>query len=324
MSIRYFQSIPGPSPESLSGTVLSEIEREFGAKVEPFTLHLPVPELLAGAWMACRETLLAGNGRRDGRETIATTVSSINRCPYCVDAHSIMLLGTSRNAQIRDPWLRKVAVWSEATRNPHSPLLRKPPFTQEEAPAFIGTAVFFHYINRLVTILLDSSPLPLKTGIGKTVSMRLAAWYFRPTIRLAKTPGTSLGLLPGAPLPDDLSWATASPAIAGAFARFAGALETAASAAVPEQVRKIAGEMIMKWEGNDPDMTGHWCDSALDPLDASGKIAGRLALLAALAPSRITGNLVSEFTALFPGDGNLLALLAWSSFAAARRIGSWL
>ena len=324
MSIRYFRSMPRPSRESLQGRVLREIKREFGAQVEPFTLHLPVPELLAGAWMACRETLLAGKGRRDGREMVAAAVSSVNGCPYCVDAHAMMLMGTSGNQRNRDPYLSAVAAWAAATRDPLAPLLATPPFKPDEAPAFIGTGVFFHYINRMVTILLGSSPLPLKAGFGKTVSMRLGAWYFMPAIRLEKIPGTSLGLLPAAELPDDLSWAESSAETAGAFARFAGAIETAGSAAVPESIRNITGEMVMNWNGGDPDISGRWCDNALARLESSEKSAGRLALLAALAPYRITEEHVREYSASFPGDGRLLGLLAWSSFTAARRIGSWL
>ncbi len=168
MSIRYFRPMPRPSRESLTGRVLRKIKREFGAQVEPFTLHLPVPELLAATWMVCRETLLAGKGRRDGREMVAAAVSAINRCPYCEDAHSMMLMETSGNQRDRDPYFSSVAAWAVATRDPLAPLLATPPFKPDEAPAFIGTAVFFHYINRMVTILQGSSPLPLKTGTGKT------------------------------------------------------------------------------------------------------------------------------------------------------------
>jgi len=203
-------------------------------------------------------------------------------------------------------------------------VLATPPFTPDEAPAFIGTAVFFHYINRMVTILLGSSPLPLKNGIGKTVSMRLGAWYFLPAIGREKSPGTSLGLLPAAELPDDLSWAKSSAATAGAFARLASAIEKAGSNSVPESVRNITREMVLKWNGSNPDISGKWCDNALAQLDASEKSAGKLALLAALAPHRITEEHVQDFSAAFPGDRKLLGVLAWSSFTAARRIGSWL
>lgn len=112
MSIRYFRPMPRPSRESLTGRVLRKIKREFGAQVEPFTLHLPVPELLAATWMVCRETLLAGKGRRDGREMVAAAVSAINRCPYCEDAHSMMLMGTSGNQRDWDPYFRSVFQYS--------------------------------------------------------------------------------------------------------------------------------------------------------------------------------------------------------------------
>ena len=95
MSIRYLTSRPRVTASSLSERVLKQIRQEFGAEVEPFTLHLPVPELLAGVWMACRETLLAGNGTREAKEVVATAVSALNQCPYCVDAHSMMFLGAS-------------------------------------------------------------------------------------------------------------------------------------------------------------------------------------------------------------------------------------
>ncbi|NTV08089.1 MAG: hypothetical protein HGA81_05735 [Chlorobium limicola] len=82
--------------------------------------------------------------------------------------------------------------------------------------------------------------------------------------------------------------------------------------------------MVLKWNGSNPDLSGKWCNNALAKPDASEKSAGRLALLAALAPHRITEEYVHEFSAAFPGDRKLLGVLAWSSFTAARKIGSWL
>lgn len=95
MAIRYIQRVAPNVAEGLVGQVYAQIKKEFGALAEPFTLHSPSPELLAGAWSACRESLLVGNVRRDVKEAVAATVSRINRCPYCVDAHTIMLNATS-------------------------------------------------------------------------------------------------------------------------------------------------------------------------------------------------------------------------------------
>ncbi|NTV60868.1 MAG: alkylhydroperoxidase [Chlorobiaceae bacterium] len=335
MSIRYFKPPPSVPAESLSGKVLTAVRREFGAEVEPFTLHLPVPELLAGAWMVCRETLLAGKGRRDAKEAVAATVSFINRCPYCVDAHSIMLLEASgvdhskaisdgKPELIKDSYLSAVSQWAAATLSPVSPLLAAPPFSAGEAPAFIGTAVFFHYINRMVTILLGASPLPFTEGFPKKVSMQMAAWFFGGAIRLEKKAGTSLGMLPEAPLPEDLAWAKPSAEVAGAFAAFSREIEKAGETAIPEKVRAAIKEAIDAWDGSDPGTGSAWMDATLKKLNEPDKAAGKLSLLAALAPYRVNDELVSSYSSRFPGNENLLSALAWSSFTAARKIGTWI
>jgi AhpD family alkylhydroperoxidase len=338
MSIKHYQPQATAIQGNLAAKVLTEVRREFGAEVPPFTLHLPVPELLAGAWMASRETLLAGEGRRDAKEAVAATVSAINRCPYCVDAHSIMLLETSGSDYskalsegkpdlIEDPYLRAVSRWAAATRSPGSPLIADPPFTAEEAPAFIGTAVFFHYINRMVTILLGNSPLPFTEGFPRTVALRMAAWFFGGAIRLKKKPGASLKLLPEAPLTDDLAWAKPSPHVAGAFAAFAREIEKAGETALPESARSAVKIALADWNGSDPGTGTAWIEKALASLKEADIPAGKLALLAALAPYRVKtelASLASPYADRFPGDDKLLSALAWGSFTAARKIGTWL
>jgi len=54
------------------------------------------------------------------------------------------------------------------------------------------------------------------------------------------------------------------------------------------------------------------------------KAAGRLALLTALASYQVDEGIVLVFRVHFPEDDKLLGTLAWASFTAARRIGSWL
>jgi AhpD family alkylhydroperoxidase len=335
MTIRYVTSPASVSGDSLSAKVLRQIRREFGAEVEPFTLHQPVPELLAGVWIACRETLLAGSGRRDAKEMVAATVSSINRCPYCLDAHSIMVLNASGHdysealtegkfADIKEPFLREVAEWARATRTPGSQILCTPPFTAGEAPAFVGTAVLFHYINRMVTILLGNSPLPFTSGLPKKVALQMAAWFFGGAIRLSKEPGASLGLLPEATLPDDLAWAAPSQLTAAAFARFAQVIETAGKRSLSDSVRAAVERVARNWNGSDPGIDKTWYEEVIAPLTEADKSAGELALLTALAPYRVDQPIVGAFSNQFPGDDRLISALAWSSFTAARRVGSWL
>ena len=327
MSIRYIKPLGSLAGNSLSEQVLSQVRKEFGAEVEPLILHRPVPELLAGAWMACRETLLAGEGGRDAKELVARAVSTINRCPYCVDAHSIMLMeasGHDYKEALVDKDLASIAAWASATLTPDSPVLHSRPFPDAEAPAFIGTALFFHYINRMVTILLGSSPLPFSSGIAKQVSMRLGAWFFGGAIRIEKTPGASLDLLPDAILPDDLSWAKASLPIAGAFARFAEAVEHAGLRSLSVEVRVAVSKSARNWNGSNPTMNDGWYEDDIAHLQGTEKIAGRLAFLTAFTPHKVDEKSVRAFSEHFPGDDILISALAWSSFTAARRIGSWL
>jgi AhpD family alkylhydroperoxidase len=312
-----------------------QIKRDFGALVEPFTLHASAPRLLAGIWMATRETELVGIVRREIKEAVAATVSRLNQCPYCVDTHTMMLHAVSahgiaaaisqeNDGEIQDPAIRQIVAWAEATRSPDNPLLQRPPFSEAEAPEIIGTAVAFHYTNRMVDIFLDETPLPSNRGWLKGTLKRMAGWYFSRAARRRKKPGTSLALLPEADLPADMGWAASSPTVAGAFARWAAVVEIAGQEALPANVRALARAHIAAWNGETPTLSRGWVEKALAGLDDAEKPAARLALLTALAPYQIDENTIAAFRAQQPGDDKLIAATAWASFTAARRVGTWL
>jgi AhpD family alkylhydroperoxidase len=178
--IKYIQPVSEATAEGLVAEVYSQIKEDFGMLVEPFTLHSPSPQLLAGIWMATRESLVTGNVRREIKEAVAATVSRINQCPYCVDAHTIMLHATSEHnvakaiskqddEKIQDPKIRSIVAWASATRSPDAEILRSPPFSTQDAPEIIGTAVSFHYINRMVSVLLSETPLPSNSFLLKGI-----------------------------------------------------------------------------------------------------------------------------------------------------------
>jgi AhpD family alkylhydroperoxidase len=293
--IRHVTPVRREHATGVVARVYAGLEREFGIHAEPITLHSPAPELLAGAWMLCREVMVAdGTVDRAVKEALAISVSEANRCPYCVDAHSAMLssLGGATAPQ--------------------------PPFAPADLPELAGTAMLFHYINRPVTIFLDESPLPTRRMHGLMVS--LAGRRFRRFTNAAHPPGETLDLLPPAELPPDLAWAAQSPHVAGALARFAAAVERAGAAALPEQVRAWLDELLSAWDGSNPGPGSRWIDEALAQLDAGRRAAGRLALLAALAPYRVEAATIRGYGAV--GDAQLVAAVAWSSFAAARRVAA--
>ncbi len=53
-----------------------------------------------------------------------------------------------------DPSLRTIVAWAD------QPLLELPPAAPAAVPELIGTAVTFHYLNRMVNALLAESFLP--------------------------------------------------------------------------------------------------------------------------------------------------------------------
>ena len=207
MTIKYIKPAPHNSSERTIQAVYEQIKQDFGALVEPFTLHSSLPSLLAGVWMACRETEVVGRVPRELKEAVATTVSKVNRCPYCVDAHTIMLNATGNNNvafaitqgnedRIMSSEFSSVIKWSYATRDPDSPILREPPFSVQEAPEIIGTAVFYHYINRMVSVFLGETPLPSNPQWSKGILKRMAGLFFSQSIGRPKALGTSLKFLP--------------------------------------------------------------------------------------------------------------------------------
>ncbi len=333
--IKHLQPVSKSSASGLLAQVYPQIKRDFGALVEPFTLHAPAPRLLAGVWMATRETELVGCVRREIKEAVAATVSRLNQCPYCVDAHTMMLDATSAHSisiaishdqddQIQDTDIRQVIAWARATRSPGDPLLKEPPFSDIEAPEIIGTAVAFHYINRMVDIFLGETPLPSNRSWLKGTLKRMAGWYFSPAARRQKAAGISLTLLPEAALPTDLGWAESSPTVSGAFARWAAAVEMAGQDALPANVRDLVGEHIATWNGESPGLSRNWVEKAVTGLADADKSGARLALLTALAPYQIDKKTIAAFRAQQPEDKMLISATAWSSFTAARRVGTWL
>lgn len=335
MGIKYIQPVKPNSAEGLVAQIYAQIKGEFGALVEPFTLHSPLPGLVAGAWSACRESLLVGSVRRDIKEAVAATVSRINRCPYCVDAHTIMLNAASayssassishgRDDQIQDPAVRSIVAWAAATRSPGAEILLSPPFSREDAPEIIGTAVFFHYVNRMVTVLLSETPLPVNHQWLKGPLKRVAGWFFSRAVRRPKPLGASLEFLPETELPADLGWAETAPNIAGAFARFASVIDGIGRDLLPAELRACVREHMQAWDGKDPGLGRHWVEPTLNGLNEASKAAGRLTLLTAMAPHHVNGSVVHDFARHFPGDDKLLGALAWASFTSARRIGRWL
>ena len=99
--IKYIHTIPVGTAEGLVAQAYSQIKREMAGVPEPFLIHSPSPTLLAGVWSMFRESLVAGQVRRGLKEVAAATISQINQCPWCVEAHTLALHATGDHAAAR-------------------------------------------------------------------------------------------------------------------------------------------------------------------------------------------------------------------------------
>ena len=318
---------------ALARAVLDQMDADFLIG-PPLTVHMPNPELMAGVWSGARECLAAGREGRPLREVVAAMVSRLNGCPYCYDIHTSMLHSWGEPGMARAVWRREafgdsqvqaVAEWASATLTPEAAVIANPPFSAEEAPAIIGTAMGFHYVNRIVNVFLDASPVPLKgNGWVKAQLIRMSGGILRPRLsRQTPKPGQFLVPLTGT-LPVEFSWALGNRNIAAGFQRFAAAAEAAGEETVEPEVRAVVDEFLAKWRGEAPGIGRAWLDGAVSGLAAQHRPAARLGLLAAVASYQVDDGVVAEYRRERSGDRDLINLVAWSCYAAARRIGGWL
>jgi len=333
--IQYVTPVPPGAAGGLVAEVYAQAERDFGVLAPPVVLHSPSPQALAASWTLVRETLVGGApaGRAD-RELVAAAVSAANSCPYCVTIHTSALYkltgdkltgdkltGHGLAGGAADPSAGQLAQWARSSGQ--RPLTEPAGLPEGLAPAraaeLAAVAVTFHYLNRMVTVFLEDSPLPPQVPAPvKTKLMHMTAAVMLSPAGLLPD-GTATALLPEAPLPAEFSWAAAEPRVATALARAAAALD--AAPAVPQAVRSLLSQELADWDGRPRGPGRFWTQAPLAWLSPEDRPAGRLALLTAFTPYQV---LRSDITQFGGDDEALIQLTSWASMSAARTIASWL
>ena len=340
--IRYLAP-PPRRPAGLVASVFDQMRHEFGVMAEALTLHWTIPELLVVTWACLRETVLArGRLPRAWKEAMALAISRTNTCPYCIDAHGMMLHALGRGDEERrlvsgeapeEPRLGALADWAASTSRPRSVAPRfaaASPFAVDERPEAVGTVCCFQYINRLATVLLGDSPLPAPLSWFRSPAVRFVGRSLAPVAGRVPEPGEALDLVP-AEIPrdpqrwDHLGWARGDARIAAAFAVFAHVTDSAAAAVLEPESREAVRAVMARRLGEEPSPQTSWKDSAwldeaLREVEEDRRPAVRLALRTALTPHRVTDEEVAAFRERHPGDPALLGLLCWSAHEAAREI----
>jgi hypothetical protein len=176
----------------------------------------------------------------------------------------------------------------------------------------------------MVNVLLSETPLPSNNFLLKGILKRVAGRMFSKAVKRTKSSGLSLEFLTEAELPEDLSWAKNSPIVAEAFSRWAAVVEDAGKKVLSPEVREFVLKYIEGWKGEDPGLGRNWVEQTINEYDKKFQAEGRISLLTAIAPYQIDEIVIQRFRDYYPNDDELIAALAWSSFAAARKIGTWL
>ncbi|WP_326656598.1 carboxymuconolactone decarboxylase family protein [Streptomyces sp. NBC_00385] len=310
---RYTSPVPPKSATGVVADVYAQMSTDFGIERAPtFVVLSASPPLLTSAWALARESLLAGQVSRTDKEVVAAGVSLANRCPFCVDAHTVLLHATgdhrlaetiARGEQPADPAHRRLLAWGKDMSTPQ-------PFGPTAAPEHIGTALTFHFINRIVSALLTESMLP--GGLQRIRAVRSAAGRsLARNVRRELVTGLSLPLLETegeAP-----AWA-AGTAVGTAY----GALRTAAelgAGLLSDEDAAFVREAVAAWDGVTP-LPLHGADLP----DRAERPGARLALLAARAPYRITDEDVAAWLAPPFTDHCLVHLIAFGAICAMGRV----
>jgi alkylhydroperoxidase family enzyme len=307
-TIRHVQPVRPSAAQGLVAAVYRQIEREYGFLAPPITLHSPSPEVMAASWLMMRETLLAsGRATRVMKESVASAVSEANTCPYCVEVHDATRQSID-GAYDADA----VRAWVHGGQRP---------FPDDQLEECVGVAVTFEYVNRMNNVFLPDSPIPARVpGLARNQARRTIGWVAAAGER-AIEPGGSLGLLPDARLPKDISWAAGHAPIAGAFARASAVIDSAGARSLPREVQELVHTKL-SGDASDIGLSRGWVDRAVTDLPAGDRAVAKLALLTALTSYQVDADVVASARRTGADDAALIELTAWASLTAARRTAS--
>ncbi|MDG4780877.1 carboxymuconolactone decarboxylase family protein [Micromonospora sp. WMMD961] len=321
MTYRFFTPMPTRAATGRTAAVYQQLRDDFLGPLPTFQALSAVPEVLAATWALMREALLAGDASRVDRELVAAAVSRANRCQFCVDAHVLLLhaLGEPKLAEAvargetpPEPRHAQLVRWAQASRSPGSA-----DWTNPYGPEVTGTLLAFHFINRVVSALLDPDLLPgglQRSPLVRSVGGRL---YAR-AAREPKEPGGSLPLLDVDVTAAPPAWAGDSP-VGVAYASLRNAA-TGGGELLGDVARQTVTATVRWEDGRFPGRPADWAVDLVRDVPGEDRVGTRIALLAAFAPSAVSQGDVALWRLSHPADADLVRLVAYGAITATDHV----
>ena len=135
----------------------------------------------------------------------------------------------------------------------------------------------------------------------------------------ADTSGAGAALLPPAPLPEDMQWATSNPRVADALARWAAAVERETVGVVSPAVKRTVQASLENWHGEQMPISRSWVNADVGDLREEDQAIASLAIVLAKAPYQVDGAMAEAVLAGDRDEARFIRILAWASFTGARR-----
>ena len=336
-TMRYVHAIPRRKATGLVAQVYNMIEEDFFINGSLIS-RSKVPVLMAAIWTAGRESILVDDRLdRITKEAMNAVLSQVNDCPYCGDMLVSLVHAAGQHeaasnifseseVDITDATLRGRLAWVKSVASPGTTKHPPTPFTAEELPEAIAALMAMSDINRFSHVVMDGSPVRAPFGLQgiKAAALRLFGGELKATHLQRLTPGRALSLLPPAPLPADMQWATPNPRIADALARWTAVVEREAASVVSPAVKELVLRKLQEWKGELMPISRGWVDAEASSLNGQSRAIARLALVLAKSPYQVDETLVDEVLKEDRSEERFIRILAWASFSGARRFAQLL
>lgn len=315
-----------------------QINRDFGL-VGPLTLSTPSLRIHAIRWATARESFVVeSNIKRVTKEIVAAGIAQINKCPYCEDVHGTSISSTGDNEtskaiangtweSLKDERTKAIIEWSLNTRNPTAKIIKNPPFSIDEAPEIIGTALVFHSTNRLVSLFLEESPLPsfLSTKLMKKTALKIASkTLFKSMVMKKASAGESLQFIQDYKIPKSVERSNAVPSFSKVLIAEEILLNEIEKEIIPQKIVALFKEKVNNWEGEEMPLGRGWLSELTNGLNKDEIPIANLIFLSAFSPHTIIKNDINKFRKINPTDKDLVEICFWSIQILTNKISDWL